>query len=161
MSTSSFLYRRLSPWITCEFKLSNQKTIALKNKYEIASFKDVFCHPFYWQVFHWVKQPPNLVVDCGAHCGHFSIMADICFKSKFINSSVNYILVEPNPYLIPVINKNLQDADLDSRSYLKQGLLGAKSGSNKLWINHNNYLATGLHHNSKSKPCEIPYVNLS
>lgn len=72
MSIPFFLYRRLSRWITCEFKLKKHSKIALKNKYEIASFKDVFCHPFYWQVFHWVHEPPKLVVDCGAHCSHFS-----------------------------------------------------------------------------------------
>jgi len=105
MSFSSFLYRRLSRWITCEFELdgANQSKIALKNKYEVASFKDVFCHPFYWQVFQWVKTPPKLVVDCGAHCGHFSLLADLCFASKFSSSDTRYLLIEPNPYLIPVI----------------------------------------------------------
>ncbi|NJO59327.1 MAG: FkbM family methyltransferase [Richelia sp. RM2_1_2] len=161
MSTSFFLYRRLARWISCEFNLSNKQKISLKNKYEVASFKDVFCHPFYWQVFQWIEQPPKLIVDCGAHCGHFSILADICFKSKFANSDPNYILIEPNPYLIPVINKNLNEACINDNALLKQGLLGPKSGSDKLYINHKNYLATGLYSNKNSKPCEIPYINLS
>jgi FkbM family methyltransferase len=160
MSIPFFLYRRLARWITCEFKLKNNSKIALKNKYEIASFKDVFCHPFYWQVFQWVHEPPKLVVDCGAHCGHFSILADICFESKFGVSNTQYLLVEPNPYLLPIIQKNVLEAGLAHRVELKQGLLGTRSGEGTLWINHKNYLATGLHYCKGAKPFKVPYLEL-
>jgi FkbM family methyltransferase len=160
MSIPFFLYRRLARWITCEFKLKNNSKIALENKYEIASFKDVFCHPFYWQVFQWVHEPPKLVVDCGTHCGHFSILADICFESKFGVSNTEYLLVEPNPYLLPIIQKNVLQASLAHRIELKQGLLGARSGEGTLWINHKNYLATGLHYCKGAKPFKVPYLDL-
>lgn len=160
MSIKSFLYRRLSRWITCELKLQEDSKIALETKYEVASFKDVFCHPFYWQVFQWVNHPPNLVVDCGAHCGHFSILADICFRSKFGTSTTKYILIEPNPYLIPVIRKNLIDTALNERTELKQGLLGVNSGQGTLWINQKNYLATSTHFNNGCKPYKLQYLNL-
>lgn len=160
MNLSFFLYRRLSRWITCEFSLPNQTKISLKNKYEVASFKDVFCHPFYWQVFQWIDKPPKLVVDCGAHCGHFSILADICCQSKFGFDNTQYILIEPNPYLLPIMKKNILDAGMNHRVELKQGLLGDKLGSDKLWINHKNYLATGLEYNEKAKPFTIPYIDL-
>ena len=147
-----FLYRRLARWITCEFGLSSNVKITLPDKYEVASFKDVFCHPFYWQIFHYVAQSPKLVLDCGAHCGHFTVLADICFQSKFGISATEYILVEPNPYLIPVIFKNLENASLLDRTQVKQGLLGCISNQDKLWIPRKNYLAASLHpvHGAKS-----------
>lgn len=160
MSIPFFLYRRLARWITCEFSLANTTKLSLKNKYEVASFKDVFCHPFYWQVFQWINYPPKLVVDCGAHCGHFSILADICFQSKFGFSNTQYILIEPNPYLLPIVKRNILDAGMSHRVELKQGLLGTKLGSGELWINHKNYLATGLNYTKRVKPFNVPYINL-
>ncbi|MBW4517638.1 MAG: FkbM family methyltransferase [Timaviella obliquedivisa GSE-PSE-MK23-08B] len=161
MNFSSFLYRRLSRWITCEFNVSSQSKISLKNKYEVASFNDVFCHPFYWQVFQWIQKPPKLVVDCGTHCGHFSILSDICIRSKFKTSDARYILIEPNPYLIPIIQKNLKNAGIQDRTFLNQALLGQKSGYGTLWINPKNFLATGIHQAVNTKPHEISYLDLS
>lgn len=161
MSIPFFLYRRLGRWVTCEFNLFERFKISLSNKYEVASFKDVFCHPFYWQVFQCLKEPPKLIVDCGGHCGHFSILAEICIRSKFDVSNTKYILVEPNPHLISVIRKNVTDACITERVHIEQGLLGPKSGSSTLWIDNKNYLATGLYKNKGSKPYEIPYIDLS
>lgn len=161
MSIPFFWYRRLSRWITCEFKFSQSSKLTLKNKYEVASFKDVFCHPFYWQVFQYLPEAPKLIVDCGAHCGHFSILTDICISSKFETSDARYVLVEPNPYLIPVIKKNIQDAGLEKRTLIQQGLLGPKSGSDTLWIDPKNYLATGLAENNRAEPHELSYLDLA
>jgi FkbM family methyltransferase len=161
MNIPFFLYRRLSRWISCEFLLSGERKIALKNKYEVASFKDVFCHPFYWQLFQWIDVEPSLVIDCGAHCGHFSILADLCIEAKFGGSKTDYILIEPNPYLIPILTKNLKEFNLISRSSINQGLLGEKSGEAKLYVNHRNYLQTGLNSVSQSKAYQVPYLNLS
>jgi FkbM family methyltransferase len=162
MSINSFLYRRLAPWITCEFKLAKESSVRLQNKYEIASFKDVFCHPFYWQVFQWVNSAPKLVVDCGAHCGHFSILADLCFQSKFGTTDTQYILIEPNPNLSPIVQKNIKDATLEARTQLITGLLGGKrSGGDSIWINPKNYLASGLHQTQGAKPYVVPYIDLS
>lgn len=160
MNFNFFLYRRLCHWITCQLKLSSNSKITLKNKYEIASFQDVFCHPFYWQVFNWVNNPPKLVVDCGAHCGHFSILADLCFQSKFEDVYPNYILVEPNPYLISTIRKNLDDANLTQRSRLIQGLLGANKNTDTLWIPPKNYLQSSTREIKGAKPHKVNYVDL-
>ncbi|MEH1910663.1 MAG: FkbM family methyltransferase [Nostoc sp.] len=160
MSLPFFLYRRLARWITCEFNWQNQSKVTLKNKYEVASFKNVFCHPFYWQVFQWVNSSPKLVVDCGAHCGHFSILADICFQSKFGTSDTKYILVEPNPYLLPIVQKNISNAGLSHRVELKQGLLGEKNGSATLWIKPQNYLASNMQYSQGTKPFNISFIDL-
>jgi len=160
MSIQAFLYRRLCRLITCEFRLQQEVKVALKSKYEIASFSDVFCHPFYWQVFRWVDQSPNLIVDCGAHCGHFSVLADLCFRSKFKETNAKYILVEPNPYLLNTIQKNVLDAGMAKRVLLKHALLGAQSGQGEIWINHKNYLETSSSHRSGATLTSVPYLNL-
>lgn len=59
----SFLYRRLARWITCEVKLLGQHPLALDNKFQVNSLQDVFCHPFYWQLYNWLLEPPQQVVD--------------------------------------------------------------------------------------------------
>ena len=160
MNIHFFLYRRLSQLITCEFNLSKDAKISLKNKFEVASFKDVFCHPFYWQVFQYLDSPPELIIDCGAHCGHFSALANICINSKFESSKAKYLLIEPNPYLIPVLHKTVRENGLEGKAHIHQGLLGPKSGSDTLWIAPKNYLATGLTHNSGSKGHTIDYIDL-
>ncbi|MBE9049460.1 FkbM family methyltransferase [Nostocales cyanobacterium LEGE 11386] len=160
MSIPFFLYRRLANWITCEFNFQPNKKTALKNKYEVASFKDVFCHPFYWQLFQYIHECPKLVLDCGAHCGHFTILADICFQSKFASVDTEYILIEPNPYLLPIIKQNISDMDLNYRVQIKQGLLGEKSGSEKLWVKPKNYLSTGLAYSKGAKPFQVPFIDI-
>src|SRR5271169_5785656 len=108
----AFLYRRLAAWITCELKLLGQHPLFLDSKFQVNSLQDVFCHPFYWQVFRWLKSPPRLVVDLGAHCGHFSMLADMCFRIQFSKSETEFLLLEPNPELVPVIERNLQRSGL-------------------------------------------------
>jgi FkbM family methyltransferase len=161
MDTAFFLYKRLSQWITCKFRLPEGGEISLANKYEVASFQDVFCHPFYWQVFQYLDRPPQTIVDCGSHCGHFSILADICIRSKFGKSTTDYILVEPNPYLIPVITKNVADAGMHERVNIERGLLGTKQGSSTLWIDPRNYLATGMEQKPNTRSHEVPFIDLA
>jgi FkbM family methyltransferase len=156
-----FLYKRLSRWITCEFQLTPDSKIRLQNKFEIASFKDVFCHPFYWQLFEHVTEPPKFVVDCGAHCGHFTVLADICFHSKFGNQETSYLLIEPNPYLLPVIKKNITDTGLASRVKIEQGLLGCKENDGELWIHPKNYLVSSLYKTNGATAQPIKSLDLT
>ncbi len=160
MSIPFFLYRRLSRWITCEFRLFQESIIGLHNKYEVASFSDVFCHPFYWQIFQYLPASPKLVVDCGAHCGHFSVLSNICINSKFDCLDAEYLLVEPNPHLIPILENTTKEAGLAPRTQIHHGLLGAKSGTDTLWVDPKNYLATGLSQSDRAKPYEVGYLDL-
>jgi len=66
MEFRSFLYRRLCRWITCSFTLWPGAWVAIDSKFARLSFQDVFCDPFYWQVFQWIRPAPKLVVDCAA-----------------------------------------------------------------------------------------------
>lgn len=160
MRLKTFLYRRLANLITCELQLPGNARLALQSKYEVASFQDVFCHPFYWQLFHLIDEPPNLVVDCGAHCGHFSVLANICFESKFNVVNTQYLLIEPNPYLLSVIRKNIADANLSHRSQLIPGLLGSIKGHDTLWVNPKNYLSASLQETKGSRPYQVEYIDL-
>ncbi len=160
MNFNAFLYRRLCKWITCELTTSFNSKIKLNSKYEVASFSDVFCHPFYWQVFTYLKKQPQLIIDCGAHCGHFTILSDICIRTKFSDVNTKYILVEPNPFLIPILEKNLIDANMDDRTNVKQGLLGNKKGKDTLWINPKNYLTASLDPLKNSNAYQVDYIDL-
>ncbi|MDK2408327.1 FkbM family methyltransferase [Aphanizomenon sp. PH219] len=160
MNLNAFLYRRLSRWITCELRLPFNSKIGLHSKYEVASFNDVFCHPFYWQMFQYLEKQPQLIVDCGAHCGHFTILAEICIRTKFSAVNTEYILVEPNPFLIPIIEKNLKDANLYERASIKECLIGSKSGQDTLWVNKKNYLTASLQPQKNSNAYQVNYIDL-
>ena len=155
-----FLYRRLCRWITCDLRLPYQVELSLSTKHDVASFQDVFCHPFYWQLFNWMEHPPQLVVDCGANCGHFSVLADSCARVKFGRSDARYVLVEPNPALLPILRRNLQAAGLAGRSRVLVGLLGQKSGSSTLWVHRKNYLASSLMPLPGAQRHQVPFIDL-
>src|ERR1700683_2267355 len=157
---NSFLYRRLCSWITCDLRLPFGSRVALSTKYDIASAQDVFCHPYYWQLYSWLPQAPELVVDCGANCGHFTILLDTCTRVAFGRSETRYLLVEPNAALMPVLAGNLERAGLGGRYTIIEGLLGPKSGSSTLWIHPKNYLASGMRPLRGARRRVVPFVDL-
>lgn len=160
MGISTFLYRRLSRWITCELGIPGCGAIFLRSKYEVASASDVFCHPFYWQLFHWMNRPPELIVDCGAHCGHFSILAESCCRAKFGTSQARHLLIEPNPRLLDVCRRNVNTAGFGSRVEITQAMLAAGQGQATLWINPRNYLTASSEPAFGTVPCVVPAMRL-
>lgn len=156
----SFLYRRFARFVTCEVKLPGEHPLALDNKFQVNSLQDVFCHPFYWQLYTWLDRAPKLVVDLGAHCGHFSMLADVCVRLRFENAGPEYVLVEPNPDLIPVIQRNLRKSGLCARHVLKQGLIGARAGTATLWVSPRNYLSASLEPGAATRGIEANYFDL-
>ena len=157
----SFLYRRLASWITCQINLLGRHPLLLDSKFQVNSLQDVFCHPFCWQVFDWLKAPPRLVVDLGAHCGHFSMLADLCFQTQFGRCEAEFLLVEPNPKLQRVIRRNLQRSGLCRHHAVHQGLVGgAKSGHGTLWVSPKNYLSAGTTAAPLSTPVQVDYLDL-
>jgi FkbM family methyltransferase len=156
-----FLYRRLCRWISCDLRLPFRVRLSLASKYDVASFQDVFCHPFYWQVFTWLNEPPRLVVDCGANCGHFTALVETCVRVKFGRSDTRYLLVEPNPASRPILERNLRDAGVAGRHHVLTALLGSKSGSGTLWVHPKNYLASSLARLEGARPHTVPFVDLA
>ena len=155
-----FLYRRLAGLITCEVQLPGKHLLALDNKFQVNSLQDVFCHPFYWRIFDWVDKPPGLVVDLGAHCGHFSMLADVCFQMRFKGTQQDYLLVEPNPKLLPVIRRNMVKSGLCSRRELKQGVIGKRAGTAMLWVSPHNFLSASLRKNGSERGIAVEYLDL-
>ena len=160
MSVNYFLYRRLCRWITCDLRLPFRVELSLSTKHDVASFQDVFCHPFYWQLFTWMEHAPELVVDCGANCGHFSVLADTCARVKFGRSDAQYVLIEPNPGLLPILSRNLEATGLAGRSRVLTGLLGQKSGSSTLCVHPKNYLASSMLPLAGAQRHELPFIDL-
>jgi FkbM family methyltransferase len=107
---------------------------------------------------------PRLVVDLGAHCGHFSMLADVCFQTQFAGAQgepTEYLLVEPNPELLGVIRRNLKRSRLCLRHSLHQGLVGAlRAGSATLWISPKNYLSAGLRQGTGTRGIQVDYIDL-
>jgi FkbM family methyltransferase len=135
--------------------------VRLSDKYQVASFQDVFCHPFYWHALDTLQSAPRLVIDCGAHCGHFSILADLCIRSKFGGTSTQFILVEPNKKLLKSICANIKRAGMGARTKIIWGLVGKTNGSGPLWINKSNFLTSSITPSDGSRAIVTPYVDLA
>lgn len=155
---SFFLYRRLSRLITCKLGLANGATIDLDSKYQVASFQDVFLDPNYWQLFSLLKKEPKLIVDCGAHLGHFSILAEICIQSRFQKHSTEYIMVEPNSNLVRSLRDNIRKAKFLDRTQVINAAVGRKAGTVSLSMNKKNLLTSSTMESRGVQP--IPYVDL-
>jgi FkbM family methyltransferase len=115
--------------------------MAMRSKYDVASFADVFCQPFYWQLFSLMTSPPQDVLDCGANCGHFTILADLCIRARFGRHDTRFTLVEPNPYVVRYLRYNLWAAGILDRTTIIQGMIGEKeTGVTSFWVSRQNYL---------------------
>jgi FkbM family methyltransferase len=160
MSWRAFLYRRLSRWVTCELDLAGGR-LRLASKYDVASFQDVFCTPFYWQLFTLLEEPPRLVVDCGAHCGHFEGIVESCVRARFGRSDARYVVVEPNPLLQPSLRRNLADLGLTGRFEVLEGVVGVE-GDARLWFDRRNLLSASTNRSGpRDRSVPVPVVNLS
>ena len=136
-------------------------TLSLDSKFQINSLQDVFCHPFYWQIYGWIPHAPQLVVDLGAHCGHFSMLADTCFRVQFPKAETEYILVEPNPKLVRVARRNLKRSGLCPCHLVHQGLVGgSRNGSAMLWVSKKNYLNASLDRGANTNGVAAQFFDL-
>lgn len=142
---SLFLYRRLAAAGLVQCRVAQDGAeIWLSDKYQLASFQDVFLDPNYWRAFTVFDEDPGLIVDCGGHCGHFAILVDICLRAKFGTSATEYILIEPNEALHPALHNNLVNANLRDRATILTGLVGRKSGSATLTTDPKNFLTSHI-----------------
>lgn len=136
-----FLYRRLSGLGILAARLQRDSAaIWLSDKFQVASFQDVFLDPNYWRAFSLIERAPRLIIDCGAHCGHFAILVDLCIRARFGASEAKYILLEPNAALHPSLKRNIADAGMAERTTIVRGFVGAKHGTAELQTNVKNHL---------------------
>jgi|SRR5271157_2076450 len=162
VSLSAFLYRRLCRFVTCELNLPTGGRLALRTKYDVASCADVFCHPFYWTSLSFLTAPPEHVIDCGACCGHFSILADVFLKSRFGSAETKFTLIEGNPLAIPVLKRNLADAGLLERARVVHSVLGTPATSQaSLWVDHRNWLSASTQPLPGARQFHVPTSDLA
>ena len=161
MDLPFFLYRRLARFVTCTLRLPKRGVIRLYDKYQVASFQDVFCHPFYWHALDTLQFEPKLIVDCGAHCGHFSILSDISIRSRFSDARSEFILIEPNRKLVKSFTQNLELAGIRSRCIVVEGLVGKTEGSDTIFVQSANFLTSSTTATLGAKPFHVKYVDLS
>lgn len=158
-----FFYRRLSRLATCVMPLDAEHCIPLATKHDVASVADVMCHPFYWQLFGLMESAPVNVVDCGAHLGHFTMLADLCIRARFRAAANHYYLLEAHPSLISSINNNLRDYALGAKATVICGLLGREEsvGAATLWAKDSNLLSSSSAHSNSAIAIETRHISLN
>lgn len=145
MNFCFFLYRRLCRFITCVLR-AGSGSIVLRTKYDVASFQDVFCGPYYWQVYTLLgDEPPLTIVDAGANVGHFSILVNCCLETKYEEANAaQFHLIEPNDQARRLLERNLRDAGMQKRCVVHAGALGEKAGVAQLRIDPKNFLTSSV-----------------
>ncbi len=165
MNLSFFLYRRLAKYITCRLRIGTGE-IVLNSKYNVASLQDVFCGPFYWQLYSLLaSKAPKIIVDAGANVGHFSILANCCVETKYGSASdTKFYLIEPNEGARHLLERNLANAGMSEQCTVLAGLLGKQKGSAALQVDSRNYLTSSvveLSDEHKGEAKKIPYLDLN
>jgi FkbM family methyltransferase len=158
---SGFVYRRLSRIIPCVLFVNRVTRIVLYDKNQVNSFADVFAHPFYWRLRDYLNTKPRLIVDCGSHCGHTSILFDLCVEDRFGSSDCKYILIEANPFLVKASKQNLLMSAIGSRATVLHGLLGELSGVGYLHINPRSLLTGARKPGTDLIAYKVDYLNLN
>ena len=161
MPSQGFLYRRIAAVAPCAFPHVGSGVLTLRNKYDIASVRDVFMSTHYWRAFEHVTSPPKLIVDLGAHCGHFSLLSHLALLEKFGADHADYLLVEANPRLLPQIRRVLDEAGFFDQVKITQGLVGKKSGFASFQSDPRNLLSSrALPPVANGQGLSLPYVDL-
>ncbi|HMX61556.1 MAG TPA: FkbM family methyltransferase [Candidatus Sumerlaeota bacterium] len=150
------MYRRVLKFFPVSFPLGDTRRLVLNSKPDVNSATDVFLNPFYWRIFDQLKFAPAFVLDCGANCGHFTILMDICIRQKFGAPKTEYALVEGNPLLADIVRKNLENAEVSGRAVLHEGLAGKRTGTASFELNTTWTLGSAV----GEKGVTIPYVDL-
>jgi hypothetical protein len=132
MNSAGFLFRRLANLLPCVFQGMGNGRLSLRSKYDVASVRDVFFSAHYWRVFEHLEQPPKLVLDLGAHCGHFALLVHLAVLEKYGTDVAEYFLVEPQPNLVRKATQTLSEAGFLKQTKVIRGLVGIRKGN--AWI---------------------------
>jgi FkbM family methyltransferase len=142
MPSQGFLYRRVARLLPCVFSQVGHGVLTLRNKYDIASVRDVFLSTHYWRAFEHLPTPPQLIVDLGAHCGHFSLLCHLALLEKFGADTAGYFLFEALPRLLPQIRRVADEAGFLNQVKVVQGLVGRRKGTAAFAADPRNLLAS-------------------
>jgi FkbM family methyltransferase len=144
MFSKGFTFRRLARFLPCVFQNVGSGSLSIADKHDIASVRDVFMSAQYWRAFEHVSASPQLIVDLGAHCGHFAVLCHLALLERFVSDSTDYILVEANPFLIPHIRRVVEEVDFSQQVKIIQGLVGKKEGTASFQADRRNLLASSV-----------------
>jgi FkbM family methyltransferase len=142
MASTGFLYRRVARFVPCVFPHVGTGRLSLQSKYDIASLRDVFMSTHYWRAFEHMIEPPKLVVDLGAHCGHFSLLCHVGLLERFGIDPARYILIEALPELVKQIGRVVEEAGFAKQVQVVQGLVGQKEGTANFHSDPHNLLSS-------------------
>jgi FkbM family methyltransferase len=161
MLSQGFLYRRLAAIMPCVLPGVAAGALVLRNKWQVASLRDVFLSSHYWRLFDQLDAPPSLVVDLGGHCGHFVVLCELLLEERFGASEARYLIVEGLPELVDIIRSTLADTGLGSRATVLHGLVGRREGSAILRSGSANLLETSaVLHRDGARAVSVPYLDL-
>src|SRR5688500_6199449 len=107
MLSDGFLYRRIAPAAPCALRNVADGSLLLRNKWQVASLRDVFLSSHYWRLFEHLETPPVFVVDLGGHCGHFPVLCEMVIQERFGQSAARYLIVEGMAKLVENIHATL------------------------------------------------------
>jgi FkbM family methyltransferase len=105
------------------------KGLALRNKWQVSSARDVFLSAHYWRVFEYLSAPPQLVMDLGAHCGHFIVLLHCLLQEKFGRDTARYVAIEGLAEMIPQIETAVEDVGIKESVSIVHGLVGGLEGA--------------------------------
>ena len=74
-----------------------------------------------------------MVVDLGAHCGHFIVLCHTLIKERFGNDSAQYIAIEGLAELLPSLRDTISATGLIAQVKIVHGLVGRPDGAARLY----------------------------
>jgi FkbM family methyltransferase len=161
MLPEGFLYRRLAGIVPCVLPDVARGALVLRNKWQVASLRDVFLSSHYWRLFDQLDAPPSFIVDLGGHCGHFVVLCELVLEERFGASDARYLVVEGLPELVDNIRSTVADTGLASRCTIVHGLVGKREGSAQLKSGRSNLLeASVVMGQGEQRGGQVAYVDL-
>lgn len=101
--------------------------------------------------------PGALVVDVGAHLGHYSLIA-----GRGVGNSGKVLAFEPHPRNLKYLRQNIQDNDLSDHVVVVSQAISAQRGSATFYVDEFESDTSGLHQSSAdSLPMQIETAPLS
>ncbi len=162
MLPEGFLYRRLAKYLPCALPGVADGALVLRNKWQVASLRDVFLSAHYWRLFEHLDAAPEFVVDLGGHCGHFVVLSELVQEERFGSRNTRYLVVEGLSELVDNIRETVSDTGLENRCSIVHGLVGKRSGSAALMRGRSNLLDASAvtRPATVAQSTDVPYVDL-
>ena len=137
--------------------------LALPGRWEVASARDVFLSAHYWRMFEHLHAPPALVVDLGAHCGHFLVLCHLMVMEKFGTDASRRFAIEPQADLLPRLRATLEQCGLAGGTEVVQGVVGTGGEAAALFRAAHSRMDASVFPGPEARTCgtAVPGVDLA